>query len=83
MPFKPNEIILTILFKICSEFTNEQTFQLAKNMFNEMPKIFYKNSALCNSYIHMLMKFGEISNAENIFSQIKKKDIIHYGVMMQ
>ncbi|CAF3568934.1 unnamed protein product [Rotaria sp. Silwood1] len=82
MPFKPNEIILIILFKICSEFTNEQTFQLAKNMFNEMPKIFYEKLSLINSYIHMLMKFGEISDSEKLFFLIENKDTTSYTVMM-
>ncbi|CAF4714247.1 unnamed protein product [Rotaria sp. Silwood2] len=83
MPFKPNEVILIILFKVCSELENERALKLAKKMFNKMPKTFHHDSALLNSYLHMLMKLGEISNAENLFTQIKTKDIITYGVMMQ
>ncbi|CAF4219046.1 unnamed protein product, partial [Rotaria sordida] len=31
----------------------------------------------------MLMKFGDIENAENLFQMMKKKDIITYGTMMK
>jgi hypothetical protein len=31
----------------------------------------------------MLMKFGDIQNAENVFRMIKKKDIVTYGAMMK
>ncbi|CAF3062288.1 unnamed protein product, partial [Rotaria sp. Silwood2] len=51
-------------------------------MFDEMPKTFYRKSALLNSYLHMLITFGEISNAEKFFTQIEINDSINYRVMM-
>ncbi|CAF4585561.1 unnamed protein product, partial [Rotaria sp. Silwood2] len=82
MPFKPNEVILIVLFKICSKLLNEPALILAKRVFDEMSKTFYQNSALLNTYLQMVVKFGEISNAENFFTQIEINDSINYRVMM-
>ena len=83
MPFRSNEIILIILFKTCSQLINERTLKLGRQYLNQMPKEFYKNSALLTSALHMLTKFGDITNAEKLFTRINMKDIISYGTMMQ
>jgi pentatricopeptide repeat protein len=82
MPFSPDDIISIILFKTCTQLSNERALKLGKNVFNQLPKKFYKNSALITSTLHMLMNFGDTTNAEKLFNDIDRKNIFYYGAMM-
>ena len=83
MPFCPDEVVLIILFKTCAQLADERALKIKKKFLDQMPKLLTNKTGAVNSFLHMLMTFGDISNAENIFIQMKTKDITTYGVMMR
>jgi len=83
MLIEPNEMILAILFNACAKLPNEHALKIKNKFLDQMPKLFKTNLYVLNTFLHMLMKFGDISNAEYVFAQIKTKNIVTYGVMMQ
>jgi pentatricopeptide repeat protein len=57
--------------------------KLGKMMLTQPSAAFFENHILMNSAIDMLMKFGEVNEAEQLFRKIKKKNSIVYGALMQ
>ncbi|CAF1516483.1 unnamed protein product, partial [Adineta steineri] len=80
---QPNEIMLTMLFDVCARLDNDRAKQTGKKILNEMSEKFLNDSILLNSAIIMLMKFGDVKSAEDLFHKIKNKNIINYGAMMK
>ncbi|CAF1223357.1 unnamed protein product [Rotaria sordida] len=78
-----NNFAYTIVFNACAELANDRAMKIGKKLLDEMPENLRNDNVVLNSVIHMLMKFGDIQNAENVFQSIKKKDIIIYGTMMK
>ncbi|CAF4267770.1 unnamed protein product, partial [Rotaria sordida] len=72
-----------IVFNACAELANDRAIKIGKKVLGEMPRNFRNDNVVLNSAIQMLMKFGDLQNAENLFQSIKKKDIITYGAMMK
>jgi pentatricopeptide repeat protein len=77
-----NANLYAILYSACAGLSNERAIMLGKQLLDKMPKIFEDESIVMGSAIHMLMKFGDVQEAERLFSQIKKRDAASYGVMM-
>ncbi|CAF1471149.1 unnamed protein product, partial [Rotaria magnacalcarata] len=48
-----------------------------------MPENYRNNNITSTSTIDMLMKFGDVESAEQIFRSIKAKDFITYGAMVK
>jgi len=82
MLIEPDDINLSLLFNACAQLPNEHALNIKNKYIDLIPKLFISTHAL-NSFLYMLMKFGDISTAQNIFAQIKTKNIVTYGVMMQ
>jgi pentatricopeptide repeat protein len=82
MPVQPDEVIATILFNACAKVADPRAVKLGKMMLTQPPATFFDNSILMNSATDMLMKFGEVQKAEDLFSRMKKRDAASYGVMM-
>jgi pentatricopeptide repeat protein len=82
MLVQPDEVIATILFNACAKVADPHAMKLGKIMLTQLPAAFFKNSILMNSATDMLMKFGEVQEAEHLFSRMKKRDAAAYGVMM-
>ncbi|CAF0902753.1 unnamed protein product [Adineta steineri] len=83
MKIQPSRITLTMLFSVCARINDDRAKQTGRKFLNEMSKDFLNDNILLNSAINMLMKFGDVKNAEDLFQIIKKKDIITYGAMMK
>ncbi|CAF3649448.1 unnamed protein product [Rotaria sp. Silwood1] len=79
MNIQPDHIIQTILFTACAQVANARTKDIGRKLLQQMPQHFHKNNILLTSALNMLMKFGDIENAENLFKMIENKDIITYG----
>jgi hypothetical protein len=77
----PNEYSLSILFKICTQLTDQQSIEFGKKILKQMPEKYQHNTIILNSALHMLMQHREVLLAEKIFSRMNK-DTISYGVMM-
>jgi pentatricopeptide repeat protein len=80
--FKANEIVYTLVYKICASLCNERAIQLGKKSSNQMPKMFFNDIILVNSILHMFMKFHQVENAELIFKEMNKFTLYTYGIMI-
>jgi hypothetical protein len=83
MSVKPDEVITIILFNACAKVADPRAVKLGKMMLTQPPAVFFENHILMNSATDMLMKFGEVNEAEQLFKKIKRKNSIVYGAMMQ
>jgi pentatricopeptide repeat protein len=77
-----NANLYAILYSACSAATNDRAILLGKQLLDKMPKMLNDNLIVMGSALHMLMKFGEVQEAERLFSQIKQPNASSYGVMM-
>ncbi|CAF3819776.1 unnamed protein product [Rotaria sp. Silwood1] len=78
-----NSFAYATVFKVCAELANDRAMKIGKALLDRIPQNFRYDNIVLNSAIHMLMKFGDIQNAENVFKSIQKKDIVTYGTMMK
>jgi pentatricopeptide repeat protein len=74
--------LYAILYSACAGLSNERAITLGKQLLERMPKMFADDLIVMGSAIHMLMKFGEVQEAEGLFSRMKKRDAASYGVIM-
>ena len=79
----PNSAIYTILFKACAHMANERAKDLGRRVLNQIRKKFSNDPVLIDSAVHMLMHFGDVKGAEQLFHSMQKKSVISYGSMMQ
>ncbi|CAF1942653.1 unnamed protein product, partial [Rotaria magnacalcarata] len=82
MNVKPNEMIYTLIFNSCAQLSNDRAKTIGKKFLEQMPDIYRNNTIVLTSAIHMLMKFGDVSNAEHIFQLNREKNIVIYGAIM-
>jgi pentatricopeptide repeat protein len=66
--------LYTIMYSTCATLLNDRAVTLGKQLLSGMPHVFQKESIVMGSAIHMLMKFGEVQQAEDLFSSMKKRD---------
>ncbi|CAF4068573.1 unnamed protein product, partial [Rotaria magnacalcarata] len=83
MTIEPDSVTLTVLFNACAQIANNRAMKIGKKLLHRMPTNYQNNNVLINSAIDMLIKFGDIENAEHVFQSMKKKDIISYNVMIK
>ncbi|CAF4267158.1 unnamed protein product [Rotaria magnacalcarata] len=76
-------VIYAIVFNACAKLCNERAMKIGKELLAKMPENYRNNNITSNSAIDMLMKFGDVENAERIFRSIKTKDIITYNAMVK
>jgi pentatricopeptide repeat protein len=82
MSVQPDEVITTIIFNACSKIADPHAMDVGKRMLNQLPAAFLEDQLLVTAAIDMLMKFGYVKESEQLFSQMKKRDVFSYGVMM-
>jgi pentatricopeptide repeat protein len=82
MSVKHDAVIITISFNACAKLFNAQTMKLARDVLNQLATEIFQHQNLVNSAVAMLMKFGEMTAAECLFTQMKKIDIYSLAVMM-
>jgi pentatricopeptide repeat protein len=69
------------MYSACATLSNERVITMGKQLLDEMPETLNNNLIVMGSAIHMLMRFGEVQEAERLFSQIEKPDAASFGVM--
>ena len=79
---EPDEVIIIILFNACAKLSTANAMTFGKDVLNRLPKSFLEHRKLVNSAIDMLMKFGDVSHAEELFQRMTKKSIVSYGAMI-
>jgi pentatricopeptide repeat protein len=77
-----NANLYTIMYSTCAALSNERAITFGKGLLDKMPKTLNDNLIVMGSAIHMLMKFGQVQEAECLFSQMTKPDAASYGVIM-
>jgi pentatricopeptide repeat protein len=78
----PNANMYTTIYTTYAALSDERAITSGKRLLEKMPKIFKDDLIVMGSAIHMLMKFGDVKQAELLFSQMKERDASSYGVMM-
>jgi pentatricopeptide repeat protein len=77
-----NANLYTIMYSTCAALSDDRAITFGKGLLDKMPKMLNNNSIVMGSAIHMLMKFGEVQEAEHLFTSMKKRDVASYGIMM-
>jgi pentatricopeptide repeat protein len=83
MSLHPDEVTFTIVFNACADLSNDRAKQVGKKLLKQMPKNYRNSVRVINSAIDMLMKFGDVQSAEDLFRSIMNKDIVTYGAIMK
>ncbi|UJR34288.1 hypothetical protein I4U23_021692 [Adineta vaga] len=79
---KVDEVITTLLFNACAKLSNEYSIRIGNHVLNRLPKSFLQYRNLLHLTIDMLMKFGQVEDAEDFFRQVKTFDSTIYGIIM-
>ncbi|CAF2039452.1 unnamed protein product [Rotaria magnacalcarata] len=82
MNLETNDAICTIMFNVCAKLGNDRAIKIGNKLLDELSENHKSSTANLTSAMHMLMKFGDIQNAERVFKIIEKKDLITYGALM-
>src|SRR5438270_197977 len=83
MSLDPDEVTFTLVFNACAQLSNDRAKEVGKKLLEKILKDCQNNNIVLNSAIDMLMKFGDVKNAEDLFGLITVKDIVTYGAMMK
>ena len=83
LPVSSNNAINIITFKACGQLANERAMHLGKKLLNRVSNKLANDIVIASSAVHMLMRFGDVQDAEHLFHSIKHKNVLSYGVMMQ
>lgn len=79
---KKDQYTYSILFKICTEIDDQNSFEFGQTTFNQMPKAFSNNIVIISSALQMFVKHGQMGKAEELFNRIEKKNSFTYSIMM-
>ena len=77
----PDEILINLLFNSCAHLKTKEALDLAKQVSQQMPQSFYSNPRLLTSLFDAMIKCGDTSNAEILFSKMTKS-AENYGNLM-
>ncbi|CAF3020938.1 unnamed protein product [Rotaria socialis] len=80
---KIDEVIIILLFNACAKLCNNRAIKTGRDALNRLPTSFLQNQKLINAAIDMLMKFGDVNQAEVLFEKTQNKTLVTYGAMMQ
>ena len=83
MSINPDFGIYMIIFKACTQVANERAKDLGKRVLDQIRKKLSNDPVLTDSAVHMLIRFGDVKGAEQLFNSMKKKNVTSYGSMMQ
>ncbi|CAF1310395.1 unnamed protein product [Adineta steineri] len=82
MTINPDDHTIATIFSSCAQLANQRAMNIGRKLLDKISQNIQNKTSLLNSSIHMLMKFGDITKAEEFFQMIKKKNIITYGAMI-
>ena len=80
--FELNKVLYVIMFSACASLSNQRAVELGNKLFRQIPTVFKDDIVVKGSLINMLVKFGQIEDAEKIFSETKQRNINLYGSLM-
>lgn len=80
---KYDEVIIMMLFNACAKLSNSHSMKVGKDVLHQLSPSFLQHQKLINCAIDMLMKLGDINQAEELFNKTKKKNLFTYASIMQ
>ncbi|CAF1535813.1 unnamed protein product [Adineta ricciae] len=80
---KPDEVLVTLLFKACTQVPSEQSLNLVKNIWEQYSTKLVRSETTLTSLINVLMKCGDVNNSETVFAESRNKSLSMYGAMMK
>jgi hypothetical protein len=83
MAVDANEVVHLILFNACAALSNERAKALGKKQLAQMPRSFLEHVNLVSSAVDMLMKFGDVAEAEDLFKLLNEKNTSLCGTLMK
>ena len=83
LPMDPDEAIYAMVQSACAQLCNERARRTGTQLMNNIPNSLKHSETVMNSTIFMLITFGNVDVAEQLFRQIKRKTIYTYGAMMK
>ena len=78
----PDDICFNLLFNSCARLGTVEGLNFGRKIFSQLPQSSDKNKFILASVLDMFVKYGDLSNAEKIFSKINRH-VIEYGQMMK
>ena len=79
----PDQVILTIVFSACAALENKRAVELGNTLLDKLPKNKDRHLILVTAAITMLMKFGQVKQAEDLFHSLSDKDAIIHSTMIK
>lgn len=83
IPCEMNDFAYSIVFNACATSANERAICMGKKLFNQMPTKYVDNVIVMNAAIDMLMKFGDVPEAERLYHSLNNKTIVTIGAMLK
>lgn len=77
-----NNVIHAIVFTACASQCDERAIELGNRLYRELCKTRKNDTVLLGSVLNMLMKFGQVDDAQHLFAQIRQPTVPLFGVMM-
>ena len=78
----PDEINLVLLLRSCAQVGTPQALHTGRQVLADMPADPRKNTFILNTALDMFIQCGDVSSAENWFSNMEC-NVINYGQMMK
>ena len=82
-PGQANDVLYTMVFSACAALNDENAKQRGLKLLKQMPPSFRDGIVVISAAVHMLMKFGEVKDAEHLFRCHPKRSVVLYGVLMK
>ena len=82
LPFNPDDVTYTVVLNACAQLCDDRAKQMGMKLLKHISSHFQNNPTVLTSAIDMLMRFGDVTNAERLFGRMTNKNIITYGAMM-
>ena len=83
MSVQPDDVLRITLFNACAKHVTAESRKLGEDVLRRLPSNFHQKPQLANAAVDMLMKFGEVKRAEQLFASMKTKTLVSFGAMMQ
>ena len=83
MSVKPDQVALTLLFNAFAKLTDANSIKAGRDVLKRIPSSFLADDYLVNSAFNMLMKFGDVAEAERLFERLERKSVVSYGALMK
>jgi ATP/maltotriose-dependent transcriptional regulator MalT len=83
MSVKPDEVAIALLFNACAKLTDPDAIKTARDVLQRTASSFLSHDHLVNSAIDMLMKFGDVAQAEDLLKRSGRKTVVSYGALMK